>query len=205
MTEEEKKARHKFQMKQWRVDNHDRVLELKRKWYKENSEKIIEKSKVYREDNKEVIKEKQKKFRSTEHYKSTKRKHQRTPKDKEMRRKRQIERRSSDPMFKLSQDTRKMIHSSLHKRGYSKRSRSAEILGCTFEDFKLWLESKFEHWMNWGNHGVYTGNPNETWQVDHIVPLSSAISEEDVIRLNHYTNLRPLCSKKNIDRRFDNE
>jgi hypothetical protein len=35
------------------------------------------------------------------------------------------------------------------------------------------------------------------WDIDHIIPISSAESEDDVIRLNHYTNLQPLCSYTN--------
>ena len=54
--------------------------------------------------------------------------------------------------------------------------------------------------MNWDNKG----NPkdgilelNKTWDIDHIIPISTAITEEDIIRLNHYTNLQPLCSYYN--------
>jgi len=44
------------------------------------------------------------------------------------------------------------------------------------------------------NHGLYNGQLNYGWDIDHIIPLSSVKTEEDVIRLNHYTNLQPLCS-----------
>ena len=54
--------------------------------------------------------------------------------------------------------------------------------------------------MMWENHGIYTGNYNETWQYDHIIPISSGLSEEDIIRLSNYKNLRPLCSKKNLEK-----
>ena len=58
----------------------------------------------------------------------------------------------------------------------------------------------FEPWMNWGNHGNPKDGviePNKTWDIDHIIPLSSAKTEDDIIKLNHYTNLRPLCSYNN--------
>lgn len=54
--------------------------------------------------------------------------------------------------------------------------------------------------MNWSNHGKYTGNYNETWQLDHIIPMSSAENETDVILLNHYTNFQPICSKVNNEK-----
>ena len=53
--------------------------------------------------------------------------------------------------------------------------------------------------MNWGNKGLYNGKLNYGWDIDHRIPLSLAKTEEDVIRLNHYTNLQPLCSKINRD------
>jgi hypothetical protein len=94
---------------------------------------------------------------------------------------------------------RSFLSSTLKTRGYKKSSKTTEILGCTFEEFKMYLESKFEPWMNWTNKGLYNGELNYGWDIDHIIPLSSARTEEDVIRLNHYTNLQPLCSKMNRD------
>lgn len=51
--------------------------------------------------------------------------------------------------------------------------------------------------MNLENHGLYNGELDYGWDIDHIVPLSSAKTEEDVIRLSHFTNLQPLCSEVN--------
>jgi hypothetical protein len=68
------------------------------------------------------------------------------------------------------------------------------ILGCTFEEFKSYLEAKWEPWMNWENYGLYNGKPNYGWDIDHIKPIKTAITEDDIINLNYYTNLQPLCS-----------
>lgn len=51
--------------------------------------------------------------------------------------------------------------------------------------------------MTWENRGLYNGELNYGWDIDHIIPLASAEKEEDIIRLNHYTNLQPLCSYTN--------
>lgn len=80
---------------------------------------------------------------------------------------------------------------------FSKNNNSENILGCSFEEFKLHIEKQFEPWMTWKNHGVYTGEENISWQLDHIVPMASAKTIEDVIRLNHYTNFQPLDSYVN--------
>lgn len=53
--------------------------------------------------------------------------------------------------------------------------------------------------MTWENKGLYSGELNYGWDIDHIIPLSTAKTEEDVIKLNHYTNLKPLYSKINTD------
>jgi hypothetical protein len=57
--------------------------------------------------------------------------------------------------------------------------------------------------MFWENYGLYNGELNYGWDVDHIIPLSSSESEEGIIKLNHYTNLQPLCSKVNRDIKKD--
>jgi len=95
------------------------------------------------------------------------------------------------------------IRQSFQRNGFGKRSKTLEILGCSFEEFKYYLESKFEPWMNWENRGLYNGELNYGWDIDHLIPSSSAKTEDDVIKLNNYTNLQPLCSKINRDIKKD--
>ncbi len=106
-------------------------------------------------------------------------------------------RKQNDSLFKLSENIRSLISNSFKRCGFSKISKTNEILGCSFEEFKIYLESKFEYWMSWDNRGMYNGELNYGWDIDHIIPLSSAENEEDIMKLNHYTNLQPLCSYKN--------
>ena len=61
------------------------------------------------------------------------------------------------------------------------------------------MESKFEPWMCWENYGLYNGQPDYGWDIDHIIPLKTAKTEENIINLSHYTNLQPLCSHINRD------
>ena len=53
--------------------------------------------------------------------------------------------------------------------------------------------------MDWGNHGLYNGELDYGWDIDHIIPLSTATTEEELLKLNHFSNLQPLCSKINRD------
>lgn len=109
----------------------------------------------------------------------------------------------NDVVYKIKNLTTGIISKSFKQNGYTKKSRTYEILGCSFEEFKIHLESKFESWMSWDNRGKYNGDFKYGWDIDHIIPLASAKTEEDIIRLNHYTNLQPLCSKINRDIKRD--
>ena len=110
-------------------------------------------------------------------------------------------RMQNDILYRVFRKIKSTIFGAIKNGGYTKKSRTYEILGCSYEDFMIYIESQFESWMEWSNHGVYTGNYNETWQYDHIIPISSAMSEEEILKLNHYTNFQPLCSKQNSDKR----
>ena len=49
--------------------------------------------------------------------------------------------------------------------------------------------------MTWDNRNL--------WHIDHIIPLDFAENEEEMLMLNHYSNLQPLCSKINRDIKRD--
>lgn len=112
--------------------------------------------------------------------------------------------RNTDLLFKMTCNISRNIRLNLKKRGYTKNTKTTKILGCTFGELRNHLESKFDYWMNWDNHGLYNGELNYGWDYDHIIPLSSAKNEEELVKLFHYTNLQPLCSKINRDVKKNN-
>jgi hypothetical protein len=67
-------------------------------------------------------------------------------------------------------------------------------LGCSYQDFIIYLEQKFTDGMSWKNYGLYG------WHIDHIIPLSSAKNEIDLEKLCHHTNLQPLWAKDNLSK-----
>lgn len=99
---------------------------------------------------------------------------------------------ASDPVFALSQRIRSLIYIRIYSGGYTKKSKSQEILGCTWEDFKRHIERQFLKGMSWDRLGEI--------HLDHIVPVATAKTEEDVIALNHFTNLRPMWAKDNLSK-----
>lgn len=164
--------------KKWQEDNKESQSIKKKKYYQENRDTFLLKSKIYQKENKEDIK----KYReSYKEYRNLKRK----------------ERLKNDTIFLIEKIIRNSIYNAFKSSGYSKKSRTHEIIGCSFDELKLYIESKFQDWMTWENRGLYNGELNYGWDIDHIIPLSSAETEEDIIRLNHYTNLQPLCSYTN--------
>jgi hypothetical protein len=97
---------------------------------------------------------------------------------------------NNDSLFKLSSNIRTLIYSKFKNNGYTKNSKTNNILGCTFQEFKIHLENQFTEGMNWSNQGL--------WHLDHIKPISLATTEEEVIALNHYTNFQPLWAEDNL-------
>lgn len=98
-------------------------------------------------------------------------------------------RRKSNPLLKIAAMTRLVVWNSLTRKNFKKMKRTSEILGCSFEFFKEHIERQFIKGMSWDNR--------KEWHVDHIVPLSSAVTEEEVIALTHFTNLRPMFATDN--------
>lgn len=154
----------------------------KREKYVLAKDRILAENKKWRDANKKEIKKKKELYNKTYKFR-------RNQKDKK--------RKLIDPLFKLKGNIRTLITGALKRKGFKKNTKTFNILGCDFETFKQYLESKFEPWMTWQNHGKYNGEFNFGWDIDHIENLSTAISEGDVVKLNHYTNLQPLCSKTN--------
>lgn len=66
------------------------------------------------------------------------------------------------------------------------------MLGCDWSHLKTHLESKFTDGMSWENRSM--------WHIDHIIPLASAKSIEEVVKLCHYTNLQPLWAEENLSK-----
>ena len=89
----------------------------------------------------------------------------------------------------------------MKNKGYKKSTRTEKILGCSFKEFKIHIQNQFENWMTFENHGKYNGEYCFGWDIDHIIELKTINSIEDILKLNHYSNLRPLDSRINrVDR-----
>lgn len=108
------------------------------------------------------------------------------------------ERLQTDGLFKFASNIRGCVLQSFKSTKNHKKSRTVEILGCPIFEFKNYIESQFEHWMTFENHGnCETIDYRCSWDLDHCVPSSYAKTEDEIILLNHWSNFQPLCSRKN--------
>lgn len=163
--------------KEWKNKNKDKVLisnkKYNKKYYQENKEKINEVCKNYYKENKEIIN-----TRNNNYIKKL---------------------RKENDLFKFKVNVRTRISKALKNIKTQKTDKTEKLLGCSYDDFKIYIESKFEPWMSWENRGLYNGEKNFGWDIDHIIPLSNAKTLLDLIPLIHHSNCQPLCSYINRD------
>lgn len=161
----------------------------------------IECSKTYLRSDK--AKETQKKYRLTNKYKEVRKSYRAQPgvRDKELARDRTTEGRRkkaeqkkklyySDPLNNLKVKLRARFRNSLKSKNLDKQKSVANLIGISLPDFKIYLEKQFKFGMSWEDTSSY--------HIDHIIPLDSAKTEEEMYKLWHYTNLQPLYPIENL-------
>jgi|688.fasta_scaffold434599_1 hypothetical protein len=162
-------------------------------YQKLNPHITIKKSKKFRENNPNKIKEIHKKWRDSNVPSERERSNNWKKNNKNKVNNYKKERRKTDSLYKIKENLRNRIRSFLKLNGIQKLNRTFDIVGCSPEFLKEYLEKKFTDGMSWdliGNH----------IHIDHIIPLSSAKNSEEVYKLCHYTNLQPLWSKDNLSK-----
>lgn len=146
--------------------NKTNVLLLAKKYRKDNKDKILLSAKKYREDNKNKV--------AISKKKSTKKRY------------------NTDGFFRVTTQLRKYVRRYFNIKTKSKKTM--DIVGCTPQELKTMIESKFDYWMSWDNYGYGKGK----WVIDHRTPLSSAKSINELYQLCHYSNLQPLSWEDNM-------
>lgn len=157
--------------REWRLRHAENSREISRRYY----ERHREQRKAYREANKERGHAVQKEWRA---------------RNKERRRLHQLERLHTEPTFRLVHNLRSRFKSAM--KGKKSYGKSASFWGCTVQELKGYLESKFRDGMNWENYG--------RWHVDHIRPVSSfdLRDPEQIKECFGLANLQPLWAADNL-------
>ena len=155
----------KSHMRQYYTLNRTEFLSKNKKYYDDNSEKCKIAAKRWHDANKE----------SYSAYKKTYKK----------------KRCNTEPLFKLREALGVRIRQSLSNRGFTKKSRTREMVGLDFEYLRNYLE--YTWFLNYGTE--YDGQPVH---IDHIVPCSAANTEQEIIALQHWSNLQYLTPEDNL-------
>jgi len=160
--------------------NKDDISKQKHKYYVENSEIIKNRLKVYRDNNK--LKGKIRVDRFNENNPDYMTNYQREYVKSN---------RNNNPLYKLKHNIRVRVKLFFNSKNITKQNRTFDIVGCSPEFLKEYIEKQFTKGMSWELFGQHI-------HIDHIIPLSSANTKEDVYKLCHYTNLQPLWAEDNL-------
>jgi hypothetical protein len=185
-----------LESKQYRLKNPEKRKNTIKNYYEKNKDIINEKSKQYRLKNLEKLKEislksyhknknNEKNIRYRKKYRKLNRK-KRAEYEKELKNK--------NINYKISSNVRRRINHIIQNKNVTKNNPTFDILGCSPEFLKEHLEKQFKDGMSWDNYGLYS------WHIDHIIPLSSAETEDEIYKLCHYTNLQPLWAEENLSK-----
>lgn len=186
----------KIESKQYRENNKERRAKTLKDYYDKNKEVIAVKGKIRYYD--DVEKTRETKLKSYHKNKDKDSNIQRVKKYRKENRSKlnawERNKKQTDPIYKLSATVRNRIKVFLNKNNITKKNKTFELVGCTPQQLKEHLEKQFREGMTWENHGKYG------WHIDHIIPLSSATTEEELYKLCHFTNLQPLWAEENLSK-----
>lgn len=114
--------------------------------------------------------------------------------NKELRNAKRREKYKLNPAYNIEHRLRSRLQKIIKLAGISKIYRYHEYLGCSNLEFKEYIESQFTNDMNWDNR--------DKWHIDHKIPCCSfdLTNQEELKKCFHYTNLRPLWSKDNLEK-----
>jgi hypothetical protein len=184
----------KIESKEYREKNPENRKKTISKYYETNRDVILIKLKKRTKDNPENKKEISLKSynKNKEKYKERIRLYKQN--NKEKRNEWERNRKETNPEYKLIGVIRTRLSNFLKNKNITKKNKTFEIVGCTKEFLREYIEKQFTEDMSWENHGMYG------WHIDHIIPLASAKDEDEIYKLCHYTNLQPLWWFDNLSK-----
>lgn len=205
------KEKHYKKCRENAIKNHENIKKYHKEYYNKNKEVIQQYKKEYDLENKEKIKKYRKNYYETnkkeilkkqQKYNSLRKKHNvlKSYKWRSKNRNRWIQTRAirnkyryeNDINFKLKKNIISQINININNKYKSHKTK--ELLGCTIDELKQYLESKFTKGMTWENRGQFG------WHIDHIKPCSSfnLLDPEEQKKCFHYSNLQPLWATTKI-------
>lgn len=114
--------------------------------------------------------------------------------NKEKLNKQRIERRAKDINYRLRCRLRSRLCNAI--KNDFKSGSAVSDLGCTIDEFKIYIEKQFKDGMSWENWSKYT------WHLDHKTPLASfdLSDRQQLLKAVHYSNMQPLWAIDNLEK-----
>jgi hypothetical protein len=180
------------------VKEYKKQINYDKKYYLENKTTHIQKTKEWIKKNKEAYNKYQNQYKKDNNYKSQKKYNQKN-KDILLQKSYLIRNRKiqTNPSFKLRIRISTDICNRLKKHILKKKVSTIEYLGCSFDQYKDYLESLFFKGMSWENWG-------DVWEIDHKTPISlfDLTQEENIYKAFNYQNTQPLFKTTEIAESF---
>ena len=190
---EEQKARKREYDKRYRETHKEQIRESHKAWREKNSDHVKEKARENYYKNPQAHKARVDKYKESHIEQVKDARHRYKIENRQKCTDYQRNKRQNDPVYRFRNGITRLVSTYKKKTGYTGSKGTWEMIGCDFETFLSHIQAQFESGMTLENYGGGAGR----WSIDHIIPMSTARNDEDVERLNHYTNLRPLWSTEN--------
>ena len=191
---ESEKEKNKKYFQNYRKSNYDKLIERERNYQQINKEKESIRKKKYREENPEKYLECIQNYKKSNKEKIREKSRDYYQNNKDKRRIYETEKRKNDSVYRITCSLRSRINIFIKSKKINKSNKTCELIGIPPIQLKEHLEKQFTQEMSWDNYGFYG------WHIDHIIPLSSAKTEEEVYKLCHYSNLQPLWAQDNWEK-----
>ena len=111
--------------------------------------------------------------------------------NKEMINTKRKQKYQTDPKYKMICDIRSLVSHIFSNSGYTKDQKTEKIIGIGYEEL-------VEHLIKTCIDRYGHFDPTEKYHIDHIIPISSGVTEEEIIKLNHFSNLQLLKKLDNL-------
>ena len=190
MTAEERKERKRISDKKYRETHKEQIRAIHKAWRDKNREKINAEAREKYKENPQAFKERKARYVASHLEQVKEARHRYKIENRQKCIDYERNKRKNDPVYRLRCNIRNLIRQYTKGKGYKGNKTVYEILGCDFEFFLEYVQNKFKEGMSLKNYGE--------WNIDHIKPISSAKNDEELEKLNHYTNLQPLWASENF-------
>ena len=171
------KEKLKEYLKNYVLEHKEKLREQGHQNYLKNREEKIEYQKQYYQEHKKEKREYDIKYRTL---------------NKEKRNINESNLYKTDKIYRLKKQLRNCIYKSFTKKGFYKKENTEKIIGCEYKTFITHLLNSFKERYGYEWDGV------ENVHIDHIIPLITANTEEEILNLCYYKNLQLLKAKDNL-------